>query len=368
MMLRDFIRKINSTEINTEWISKKLAIYFFFFRKTDFYDVLSRMVQDGISIQKSLEHMIAIETDMGRKKGSSAIFYVSSECLDAVNSGRKISSALESWAPFSETQIILSGELRGDISDALCQVIKNHNAKKEMFMSLLLVSAYPLLLLGLCLINMYMVYTKIIPALSSFAPREKWSFSMGLLNAVSSFFMEDGLFIIAALIIISFIIRFSVFRYTGKFRKYLDKVPPWSLYKTFQGVSFLFNMSAMIQIDVPVKEALYKLESNSRKNPWLHERIKEIRRYALLGQPFVRALKNSGYDFPSKSCINQLLLQSEGSDNASIMSRYADRWLVDAVKSVKKNGIWITLIVGGFVLSFIMCMVVAIYSVQDMIQ
>ncbi|MCZ6343924.1 type II secretion system F family protein, partial [Escherichia coli] len=75
-------------------------------------------------------------------------------------------------------------------------------------------------------------------------------------------------------------------------RQYLDYIPPWSLYKTFNGVSFLFNMASMLSIDIPVAKALERLEKNSTQNRWLLERIKEIRRYVLLGQSLAMAMKS----------------------------------------------------------------------------
>ncbi|MCW7419430.1 hypothetical protein OHD51_02045 [Escherichia coli] len=44
-------------------------------------------------------------------------------------------------------------------------------------------------------------------------------------------------------------------------------------------------------------------------------------------------MKNSGHDFPSKLCINKLLLNSERTDSISEMSGYASQWLEDAKKA-----------------------------------
>ncbi|STJ26349.1 type IV pilin biogenesis protein [Escherichia coli] len=68
-------------------------------------------------------------------------------------------------------------------------------------------------------------------------------------------------------------------------------------------VSFLFNMASMLSIDIPVAKALERLEKNSTQNRWLLERIKEIRRYVLLGQSLAMAMKSCGYDFPSNYAL-----------------------------------------------------------------
>ena len=85
-------------------------------------------------------------------------------------------------------------------------------------------------------------------------------------------------------------------------------------------------------------------------------------------QSLALAMKNSGYDFPSKSCVNNLLLNSEREDSVASMALYADRWLEEAKKSVRKSGIIITAISGLLVFLFIINMVSAIYGISDMLK
>ncbi len=83
---------------------------------------------------------------------------------------------------------------------------------------------------------------------------------MRLLTDTSGFLIENGTYILCFCIVLFFLIRYSLARYTGPGRQYLDYIPPWSLYKTFNGVSFLFNMASMLSIDIPVAKALERLE------------------------------------------------------------------------------------------------------------
>ncbi|EMA8822213.1 TPA: integral membrane domain protein [Escherichia coli] len=50
------------------------------------------------------------------------------------------------------------------------------------------------------------------------------------------------------------------------------------------------------------------------------------------------------------------------------MALYADRWLEEAKKSVRKSGIIITAISGLLVFLFIINMVSAIYGISDMLK
>ncbi|WP_141218987.1 type II secretion system F family protein, partial [Escherichia coli] len=106
----------------------------------------------------------------------------------------------------------------------------------------------------------------------------------------------------------------------------------------------------------------------AEKNKWLKERIQAIRKHVLSGQNLATAMRNSGYDFPSRICINKLLLNSEREDSVATMALYADQWLEEAKKRVKRIGLIITGISGGFVFFFILNMISAIYSISDMLK
>ena len=55
-------------------------------------------------------------------------------------------------------------------------------------------------------------------------------------------------------------------------------------------------------------------------------------------------------------------------DSVAAMAVYADQWLEEAKKRVKRSGLIITGISGGFVFFFILNMISAIYSISDMLK
>ncbi|EFF2574889.1 type II secretion protein F, partial [Escherichia coli] len=241
-------------------------------------------------------------------------------------------------------------------------------ARREMTSSLTAVCLYPLLLLSLCVVNMYNAHTRIVPIVSAFAAEDKWSFQMKVLAGMSEFFIGYGFWLCGAIFALTVLIRFSFSRYTGPGRRMLDRVPPWSLYQTLHGVNYLFSISSMLQINIPLSQALLRMEKGAENNKWLKERIQAIRKHVLSGQNLATAMRNSGYDFPSRICINKLLLNSEREDSVAAMALYADQWLEEAKKRVKRIGLIITGISGGFVFFFILNMISAIYSISDMLK
>lgn len=337
-------------------------------KRAEFYESLGGMIRDGTPSLRALEFICNVETDFGTRKGTSGMYFLARECIASLKASGMLSGALPTWVPPEEAALIRNGEERGNIAEALFQVAKTVKARREMVSSLITLCLYPLLLLSLCVVNMYNAHTRIIPIVSAFAPEEKWSFQMKVLAAMSELVIGYGLWLSGAIITLVIIIRFSLSRYTGPGRRLLDKLPPWSLYQTFHGVNYLFSISSMLQINIPLSQALLRTEKSAEHNKWLKERIQAIRKNVLSGQNLATAMRNSDYDFPSKICINKLLLNSEREDSVSAMNTYAGQWLEDAKKSVRKSGLIITGISGGFVFFFILNMISAIYSISDMLK
>lgn len=99
----------------------------------------------------------------------------------------------------------------------------------------------------------------------------------------------------------------------------------------------------MLQINIPLSHALTRIEKHAEHNRWLKSRISAIRKNVLSGQSLALAMKNCGYDFPSKSCVNNLLLNSEREDSVASMALYADRWLEEAKRMSEKAALLLLL-------------------------
>lgn len=240
-----FLEKLNSTDIEltalTIWMARKT----FALNRVEFYEALGGMIRDGTPSLRALEFLCEIETDFGEKKGTSGMYFLAKECIDSIKASGMLSGALLTWVPPEEATLIRNGEERGNIADALFQVARTVKARREMTSSLIAVCLYPLLLLSLCVVNMYNAHTRIIPIVSAFASEDKWSFQMKLLAGMSEFFIGYGFWLCGTIFALTLLIRFSFSRYTGPGRRMLDKAPPWSLYQTLHGVNYLFSISVM---------------------------------------------------------------------------------------------------------------------------
>ena len=140
--------------------------------------------------------------------------------------------------------------------------------------SVCLISA--LVLLTLCVVNMYNVHTRVIPMISAFAPEERWSVQ----NDHSGQILRElvigyGLWLLADCFCWQFIrMSFSIPVPDDG----IDRIPPWSLYQTFHGITF--NISSMLQINILIS-CPYQNRKHAEHNRWLKSRISAIRKNVL---------------------------------------------------------------------------------------
>lgn len=64
------------------------------------------------------------ETDFGKKKGQSGLYFLATDCIASIRSSGQLSPALKDWVPKDEIALIRNGEERGDIAEAMFQVVK----------------------------------------------------------------------------------------------------------------------------------------------------------------------------------------------------------------------------------------------------
>lgn len=134
------LERLNNTELElsglNRWLGKKT------FRRTTFYESLAGMIRDGTPVMRALEFICDVETDFGKKKGQSGLYFLATDCIASIRSSGQLSPALKDWVPKDEIALIRNGEERGDIAEAMFQVVKTAKGRQEMISSLVSVCLY----------------------------------------------------------------------------------------------------------------------------------------------------------------------------------------------------------------------------------
>lgn len=225
-------------------------------------------------------NMIAAYTDMDMP------IYETLETLrdDALHVGNHITHALyESWveriegaedfvdilseyAPPSEAMLIVSGARYGDMASAMRRAsISSKNAqdtKKVIFGSLL----YPTGLIVMAVVMLAGVSMYVDPVISKVIPVAKWPENSKAMHDMSVFVVQYGLPILVVVTIIMTAIIVSTSKMKRSIiRKYLDFIPPWSVYQRYSASVFLVSLSEMLKVGTPIEQAISEIAKQSSR-------------------------------------------------------------------------------------------------------
>ena len=159
----------------------------------------------------------------------------------------------------------------------------------------------------------------------------------------------------------------SMSRWVSKTRITFDKIPPWSLYRMWQGSSFLLAISSMMNAGVKLDEvSLGRIAKQS--DPYLKQRIRALIRYITAGENLGDALYKTGYEFPDEEIIGDLQIYSKlrGFDENLI-------WIVQSWVDSLVEQVTITMKIVNTTVLFLIaivigCLILAFYDIFQQVQ
>lgn len=295
------------------------------------YEKICRYIDNGVPLTVSLSELYRFVSINGKNtKKTSAI--VIQSWLTALRNGDSFSKAIQSWVPMDEVSIIASGEISGDISTSLKNIILMNETKRKI-RSALAGILYPLALLASTCFFLYIFGKKVVPAFEQVLPVEQWQ-GAGASMYLLSRFVENYLMIVIAVVIllgIGIVVTFPL--WTGKIRRLIDRYPPWSIYKAVIGCGFLLSLSALLTIGVPSPEAIRIIYNSA--TPWYKERLVAIRQELFNGAPNIgEALYITGFDFPTKDMVMDIRTYASLDGFESMLNKLAIDWQQEIVRYI----------------------------------
>ncbi|MFV8779508.1 type II secretion system F family protein [Yersinia enterocolitica] len=333
--------------------------------RLQFYDALRFLLENGTPLGTALQMIAEVHTDFGRHWHPYSDLV--DDCLDSLSdngAGRTFEDVLAAWGPLEEAALISAGMRSGKLPEALLQAGKLVEARRRILILVGKMSLYPLLLFclggGMLVIN----GAYLIPTLRKLSDPQNWTGALGFMHALANFTDKQGVAFVGMVAILAGQVLWSIPRWRGRLRRLADSMVPWSVYQDIQGAVFLMNMTALLRANVQTLEALQILLPFS--SPWLQERLDAIIAGVEQGEHLGKALRNSGYQFPSKEAANYLSLLTEGDGAPDIIGRYGDRWLEQTLERVNKRVMVVMLFSLLLIFSFFLLILSTVMQIQDM--
>jgi len=326
---------------------------------------LQRLIHAGVPLSRSLEQLRYLYSKKGKKPKEPMAMMIA-EWQARLKAGKSLSQSMHGWVSLAEEMIIEAGEQSEKLADSLEDALQASGASSRIRKTIIGGLIYPsILFLSLCGM-LYGFSTKIVPTFATILPPEEWVGNPARMYAASQFITEWFVLIgmIGGASITAIFLSFPIL--LGPVRKYLDKVPPWSIYKVTQGASFMITMRGFLAAGLPIPEALRRMLKAG--NPYFRERVSAILAKINMGRNLGEAMYEAGHGFPDDEISGEVSIYA-GLDNFSeSLDLLAKEWIAGAeARAALASKIMNNILLVGMALS-IGLIASTIFELQDAIS
>lgn len=250
---------------------KLLKFRFGLTQRINLYERLKSYTEEEFPVYESLARFKA-RYDKSKDYRGEIIGY----WLDEMQSGQSFSKTVKGWIPDSELNLISSGEDGAGLEKGLGEAIKFAQSAQKIKSIIIGGAMYPAILLAVVLGFIAMFSIQMAPTYLGLLPLDRWPTLPQYFYMFSKFIVDFMPLLLLIGVILSIIIGISISKWVGSVREVFDKLPPWSVYKVYQGCAFLIGLASMMQSGIPLNDSLDKMRKSSGK--WLQNYIDEMQK------------------------------------------------------------------------------------------
>lgn len=333
-------------------------------KKTRILRTMQRLNKAGIPTSTTLDTLYDMYSQGGKKPKKSTAIAIN-EWRSRYNGGRSLSASMSGWISLSEEMIIEAGEQSDKLSLAMTDALEASKAGRKIRKTIRNALSYPIVMMAALCFMLYGYSIKIIPTFSEVVDPSLWTGNARRMYHLSQFVTTWLPLMVAVLVVLGIIITISLPRARGRLRTFLDRFPPYSIYKVISGASFMMSMRGFIAAGIQVPEALRRIARGS--NPYIRNRTEAILAQVNAGRNLGEAMTRAGHNFPDNDINDEISIYAglnNFSDNLDVLAKEWIEGAVERTEQTSKILFNIALVLLGGTVAF---MAVSMFELQDII-
>ena len=283
-----------------------------------------RMIADLLEAGFSLERALSVAAQAAKEQGQGMRAGVIRSWRQALLEDRFAETAADAL-PASEAMIFHAyGKVdAGVLFAAAARVAEMRERQLNAVWKAL---AMPLVLaVGLVLL-LWAAGGHFIPVIETVSPPEQWSMGAQVFRSVCLWLHGNTLTFGAILAGLAAVTGWALVAWTGPGRVLLDRIAPFSLYRTLTGSAFLFVVMEFLAAGIDVNdrafEALKRVAS-----PYVRHRIGSIQGFMARGTGLGRSMVLAGHGFPDPSLVPVVAALDGAQGWERKLARFVERWV-----------------------------------------
>ncbi|MFG6083445.1 type II secretion system F family protein [Paracoccus litorisediminis] len=348
----------------TSFELKLARLQFGYKQRVELYNQLIALLSTGMQLVDALQMAWDVASLEGKKpKEMNAI--VLDNIIRKKQDGASFAQSIKPWVPAEDVMVMEAIENTTDMPSNLRDYLELLERKKKIKGTIVGGVAYPALLVAMVFGIMTYFGAKVVPTISQLLPMEKWTGAATFLRFMYNFSQSMALPVLASIGFTIVVITALLPRWKNSGRIIADRLPVFSTYRMYTGISFLMSMASLLQSGMPPAQALERLHPEA--NPYVKNRILKVRAQMLSGANFGAALYRAKTGWPDTKMNLNIKIFAETQDLSKQLTRLSKSWIEQAQADISKNMGLLRTISMIMVFGVIMGIVGGIYALQSQI-
>ena len=165
-----------------------------------------------------------------------------------------------------------------------------------------------------------------VPVMETVVPAERWGPVAGYFRGASTWLYGNVLVFTAFVAAVIATIAVIMLYWTGPGRVFLDRVAPFSLYRTVTGSAFLFVVLEFLDAGVDLNDRAFE-DLKRGASRYARHRIGTIQRRMARGAGLGRAMALAGHGFPDPALVPVVAALDGAVGWEHKLTRFVERWV-----------------------------------------
>ena len=301
--------------------------------RTAFYRRVAAMIENGMPITQAVKLLLdRAQRRFGSWRGDPEVLALS-DIASKIQNGSSFTQSIADWVPKADLALLGAGEVSGQLPEVLRVSVESGQMVKRLRSKIIAELFDPVLFGAVGFYLVYVIGSQMVPAMEQALPINRWPAVARPLITMGWFATSGAaMWVLAAFVTFSVVTLSTMSSWSGGWRKYFDKVPPWSIYRIVQGAGWVVGFSNLLKSGVQVVKAL-RLQADFA-SPWLRLRLEEAAVMVVNGHEIGQALSDTGYGFPDVNLIEDIQAFSRFKNFPDLVRKLGDEWQKESEEKI----------------------------------